>query len=144
MAIRIFVAVLAIAGLIAVRVFEGHFYDPFLSYFKAGNQQLLRPDFLGGRLIFHHLLRILLNLAGSLLLIWAIFKNRMYLKISAVLISSVSLVALGLYLFFIMQNVSVSYQMLFFIRRFAIQPLLLFLLIPTFYYLNQQKTKDLI
>lgn len=144
MALRLFLAVLAIAGLMAIRIFEGHFYDPFLSYFKEGNSQLLRPNFSAGKLIFHHFIRISLNLGGSLLLIWAIFKNRMYLKISAVLISLVSVMALSLYLFFIMQNVSVSYQMLFFIRRFAIQPLLLFLLIPIFYYLNQQKSKNLV
>lgn len=144
MTTRILPGVLALLGLVAVRVFEGHFYDPFISYFKQGNPLLPRPEFSAVQLVFHHLFRLMLNVLFSLLLVWAIFRNRIYLKVSGVLMGVVSAVALALYLFIIIQNLPVNYQLLFFIRRFAIQPLLLFLMIPTFYYLNQQKGKNLL
>lgn len=125
--------------LIAVRVFEQRlFYDPFLEYFKDqfGNTPL--PDFEALKLFFALIGRYFLNAFFSLGIIYVIFKDFDLTKFAGLL-----------YLFFFILLIIgffiVVYQFpenkmgIFYIRRFLIQPILLLLFLPAFYF--QVKSK---
>lgn len=129
----IFIAV-GILGLIGVRMIETHFYDPFLEYFHTANKKATFPDFDWGKLILNYLLRFLLNFIFSLTVIHFIFKKRAWTVQAGVLILLVFAVIFPVYLYCIYTRFEIGYLFSFYIRRFVIQPLLLLLIIPLFYY----------
>ncbi|MUH01886.1 exosortase F system-associated protein [Scytonema sp. UIC 10036] len=130
-----FLVLLGILGLIAVRVFEGSlFYDPFLDYFHEVNNSLPFPDFEWGKLIVSHLFRFLLNLFFSCLIIQFWFNNRHWTIQGAVLIVIVFAITFPMYLYCVSGHFEMGQLFSFYMRRFVIQPLILLLIIPMFYY----------
>jgi exosortase F-associated protein len=125
-------------GLIVVRALETHlFYDPFLIFFKSNYQSKPLPKFDAFLLFGHYFLRYFLNFIFSISLIYLIFKDLKLLKLSFYLyifFFFLLIIALSIILF-LMENT--DYMLLFYIRRFLIQPLFVVLFIPAFYY--QQK-----
>lgn len=133
--LKFFWSALLILLLVAIRMFEDTlFYDPFLSYFEHGFYQSAIPEFDGLLLFFNHLFRYTLNLIVSLLLLWVLFKNRQFVKISVILYTILFFVLFIAYLFLIEYNLADHHLLTFYTRRFLIQPLLIFILIPAFYY----------
>lgn len=133
----IFIAAL---GLVLIRVFEDQlFYDPFLSFFKQDFQNKPLPDFNGLQLFFGLLFRYLWNTLLSLVIIYSLFNQFKLVKFLAVLfvVLFLVLIAVGCSLLFFSDQP--DYLVLFYIRRFIIQPLFLILFIPALYY--QQITK---
>tara|TARA_A100000171_G_scaffold47762_1_gene54249 strand:- start:36473 stop:36907 length:435 start_codon:yes stop_codon:yes gene_type:complete len=120
--------------LVLIRLYEETlFYDPLLNFFKTDHTTQPLPDFETGKLLANVFLRFLLNGMISIGIIWVIFQRKGVVKFS-ILLYLVILVML-ITAFFILLNTSEAgeYFPLFYVRRFLIQPLLLFLLVPAFY-----------
>jgi exosortase F-associated protein len=136
---RVLIAVGALLALVAVRAFEQKmFYDPFLNFFKTEFQGKSLPDYEGFKLFLNTFLRYFLNTVFSILLIYQIFK----VKKLVVFVSWLYLflfVVLAIIYFGLLYYKTYDYLVLFYVRRFLIQPLFLVLFIPAFYY--QRKSK---
>lgn len=130
---RITYVFLFVLGLVLIRFFEGRlFYDPFLTFFKTDFQNKSIPDYNFFKLFANLTLRFFLNSIFSLGLIYVLFQNKQILKLS-----------IGLYLLFYVVLITLffleisffnDFLLLFYTRRFLIQPILLILFIPAFYY----------
>ena len=124
-----------ISGLIGVRMVEDQlFYDPFLKFFHSANKNALFPDFQWLKLIWNYLFRFLLNLFFSALVIHFIFKNKKWTFQAIVLMVLVFILTFSIYLYCIYTKFEIGYLFSFYMRRFVIQPLILLLIIPIFYY----------
>ena len=132
---RIALLLLAFLGLILIRAFESQlFYDPFLSFFKLEYQNKPLPDFDSISLFFGMFLRYLLNTVLSLAIIYLLFKQLPLVRF-AMLLYIIFFVVLMLVFFGLLHfSNQLDYMVLFYIRRFLIQPLFLVLFIPAFYY----------
>ncbi|QDO92780.1 exosortase F system-associated protein [Formosa sediminum] len=127
-------------GLVLIRAFEADlFYDPFLEFFKNDYLFLDAPVFNTLKLIGFISLRYLLNTLLSLGIIHFAFKDVNVLKFSAIVYLIAYLVLMPMFLIFVLNAKQDHYFYLFNIRRFLIQPLLLLLLLPAFYYQKQSK-----
>jgi len=125
--------ILLVGMLACIRFFESTlFYDPFLSFFKTDFQNKSLPDYNSTQLFVNIFFRYSLNSIISLVILYVLFKDKNILKLSIGLYV-VFLVVL-LVLFAIELNLSTDYTLLFYTRRFLIQPMFLILLIPAFYY----------
>lgn len=126
---------LGVAGLIGVRVLEDQlFYDPFLKFFHAAHKHRSFPHFEWMKLIVGHLYRFALNLFFSLVIIQALFLKKQWTIQAGVLISVVFALTLPVYLYCLHTKFEIGYLFSFYMRRFVIQPLILLLIVPLFYY----------
>ena len=124
-----------ILGLISVRFLEDKiFYDPFLEFFKADYKVAQVPDFIWGKLILSHFFRFALNLIFSAIVVHFMFLNKKW-TIQAVFLMSVAfLFFFPIYLWCLYSKMEIGYLFTFSVRRFVIQPIILLLIIPIFYY----------
>ena len=128
--------------LVAIRVFENVlFYDPFSNYFKSDYLNLSFPSFDGLKLFFAMSFRYFLNAIISLGIIHLLFSEKSLTQFA-------SFLYLVFFVFLIVAFFSVVFYsdhgnnfILFYIRRFLIQPLFLLLFLPAFYY-QQRSTKN--
>ena len=128
-------AILGILGLIGIRMVEGDlFYDPFLEYFHEANKQIAVPEFVWSKLILNHLFRFLLNLICSAIILQAIFNNKKWTVQGIVLMILVFAITFPMYLYCLHTELEIGYLFTFYMRRFVIQPIILLLIIPLFYY----------
>ncbi len=119
--------------LVCIRLFETKiFYDPFLDFFKTDFQNKELPDYESFKLYFNLLLRYFLNTAISIGILHVLFKDKNITKLSLVLFIFIFIVLITL--FVIELNFVNDYLILFYTRRFLIQPIFLILFIPAFYY----------
>ncbi|KQR95440.1 exosortase [Chryseobacterium sp. Leaf180] len=131
-----------VAGLFAVRMYEDSlFYDPFLTYFHEASKTLVFPEFLWGKLILSYLFRFALNLICSCVIIHFLFQNRQWTVQGAILIAIVFAITFPIYLFCIADGFDVGYLFSFYMRRFVIQPMILLLVVPLFYYRQMMMNK---
>ena len=139
-AIRIILLLLPfVIGLVLIRFYEEFlFYDPFLSYFKENYQENLFPEFESFRLFLNYFFRYGLNSLLSLGIIYIVFRNKNFLKISLILYF-IFFVILIVALFLIVQFTENDF-LLFYVRKFLIQPLFLLLFLPGFYF--QMKSQE--
>lgn len=138
-----FLVFVGIAGLIAVRMLEDKiFYDPLLTYFLKSKYELVFPNFDWGKLILSHLFRFFLNLFFSCVIIHFLFKNKEWTIQGAALITIVFAITFPIYLFCLYDKFETGYLFCFYIRRFVIQPLILLLIVPLFYYRKQVLLKS--
>ena len=134
--------ILGISGLIAVRSLENIlFYDPFLAFFKSANTNASFPDFQWTPLILNYFLRFALNVILSLLIVQSLFQNKKWTIQALVLILIIFAITFALYLFCIYSKFEIGYLFSFYMRRFVIQPLILLVIIPLFYYRKIQLEK---
>ncbi len=137
--IAIFLAILIVILLAAVRAFEQQlFYDPFIAFFKSNYQTQAYPDFERLHLFFSYSFRFALNSGLSLLLLYVLFADRSIVKVASVLFGLFYVVLLLLFfgLFYSLDHPSTF--LVFYVRRFLIQPLFIILFIPAFYYQKRQ------
>ena len=133
-----FFVLVGIAGIVSVRIFEDTlFYDPFLNYFHEATKNSAFPDFEWMALVSSHLFRFALNLLFSCIIIHFIFKNKAWTAQGALLIIIIFAITFPIYLYCISDRFDVGYLFSFYIRRFVIQPIILLLIIPLFYYRKQ-------
>ena len=137
---RLFFIGLALLGLILVRAFEDDlFYDPFLSFFKTDYQNKQLPDLNYFLLFGNLLLRYALNTFFSLIIIRLLFNERNLMLFSGYLFIFLFVILVIVFFGLLHFSDQPDYLILFYIRRFLIQPLFLVLFIPAFYY--QQLTR---
>lgn len=133
-----------IVGLVTVRSVENQlFYDPFLEFFKSADKNAVFPNFNWFPLILNYVLRFLLNLIFSLIIVYFIFLNKKWTVQALVLIVLVFVITFPAYLYCIHTKFEIGYLFSFYMRRFVIQPLILLLIVPLFYYRKVQMEKGL-
>lgn len=138
-----FLVIIGVFGLICVRILEDQiFYDPFLNYFHEANKSISFPEFEWGKLIISHVFRFLLNLFFSCVIIHFLFKNKDWTIQGAILITIIFVITFPIYLFCISDRFDIGYLFSFYMRRFVIQPLIILLIIPLFYYRKQMLLKN--
>lgn len=136
---RVLIAIGALLALVAVRAFEQKlFYDPFLPFFKTEFQGKSLPDYEGFKLFLNTFLRYFLNTIFSILLIFQIFKEKKLVVFVSWLYLFLFVVLAVIY-FGLLYSKTSDYLVLFYVRRFLIQPLFLVLFIPAFYYQIKSK-----
>lgn len=138
-----FLVIVGVCGLVGVRMLEDQiFYDPFLNFFHEGNKDIPFPEFEWGKLIISHIFRFVLNLFFSCVIIHFLFKNKEWTVQGAVLISIIFVITFPIYLFCISDRFDIGYLFSFYMRRFVIQPLILLLIVPLFYYRKQMMLRN--
>lgn len=126
--------------IVCIRLFENKmFYDPFLHFFKSDYHNKSLPDFEGFKLLLNLFLRYLANTLLSISIIYLLFQNKMHVKIALFLYLILFVVLIIVFSFLVFGLDKPDYLLLFYVRRFLIQPILLLLLIPAFYF--QKKTE---
>lgn len=129
---RIAVAFALIIGLALVRLFESElFYDPLLAYFKSSYMQMNLPEMNYQMLFANISFRYFINTVLSLALLYAVFRDKGMIKFTAVLYLVFFVVLISILLF------ALSYEnpdkmLIFYVRRFLIQPIFILLFIPGF------------
>jgi len=137
---RFFLIILFVILIILIRTFENHlFYDPFLVFFKLDYQNRVLPNYDGIQLFFGLLLRYGLNTIFSLVLIFLLFKERKIIVFLTWLYFIFFIILITIFFGILALDDNPNYLVLFYIRRFLIQPLFLILFVPAFYY---QKMKN--
>lgn len=137
---KIFFTTVFVLLLAVIRAYEDQlFYDPFLDYFKSNYQNLPLPEYDNFQLFLGLFIRYFLNSMVSLAIIYTIFKDLEITKFASI----IYFIFFAILIFFFFVQLSYFGQtnkmMLFYIRRFLIQPLLLLLFIPALYYQKQVK-----
>lgn len=123
---------------VLVRYYEGVlFYDPFLDYFKGDFNHMPLPEFDVFCLILNLLFRYGLNMIISLGLIYMIFKDGIMIQFSFFLyVIAFAILLLSFFLVIYFYGADNNF-LLFYIRRFLIQPIFVMLFIPAFYFQKQ-------
>ncbi len=138
--IRFLVGCGLVASLAIIRAYEYDlFYDPFLNYFEGDFQHQPLPFYDTLPLFFSLVLRYGLNMFISLALIYVIFKEVQMIKFTFFLYLLFFMFLLFCFFGIIHIYGSSNNLMLFYTRRFLIQPLFVLLFIPAFYYQKQTK-----
>lgn len=135
----IVVQFILLAGLlILIRAYEDQlFYDPLLDFFKKDFTKLRLPNFKSSYLFFGLLFRYSLNTIVSLGIIYVFFKDVSMIQFS-LLLYVILFIVLSLVFFSIVYIDEGNNWLLFYVRRFLIQPIFILLFIPGFYYQKLQ------
>lgn len=132
---RYILILLSIVALAAIRYFENDlFYDPYLQFFKNDYLYIDSPRRETFKLSLFTTLRYVLNTLISLGVLYLVFRDKGIVKFSALLYFFAYVVLLALFLYFVINPRQEDYYLFFNIRRFLIQPLILIILLPAFYY----------
>jgi exosortase F-associated protein len=136
-----YILLLVLFGLLVlIRVFENElFYDPYLLFFKSDYLHMDFPRREILKLTLFTSLRYLLNSLISLGIIYVFFKDKSIVKFSALVYVMAYTILLILFLYFVINPRQEDYYLFFNFRRFLIQPILLLLLLPAFYYFKLKK-----
>ncbi|WP_242202656.1 exosortase F system-associated membrane protein [Aestuariivivens insulae] len=121
--------------LILIRFFENElFYDPYLIFFQNDYLYIDNPRREVFKLTLFTGLRYGLNSILSLAIIYVAFKDKNMLRFSTIIYGMAFIVLIFIYLYFVVNPRQEDYYMFFNVRRFLIQPIILILLLPAFYY----------
>lgn len=133
--ISILYSLFIIMGFAVIRFYESTlFYDPLLAYYKNNFQELQLPTFDNFKIAIYFILRYFMNTFLSLLLLWTLFKDMDMLRFSAYLYVFL-LIFLLLSFFIVLYFYNNQAKMiLFYIRRFIIQPIFILIFLPGFWY----------
>lgn len=138
---KLLIATTIVLCFAVIRAFENQlFYDPFLAYFEGDFKNLPFPKVEAFTLFLNLLLRYILNTILSLILIYTLFQDRDMLKFSVFLYVFFAVILLGMF-FVILECFPEWNWLLFYVRRFIIQPIFVILFIPAFYYQQQNLKK---
>lgn len=125
-----------------VRSFEDLFYDPFLEYFKSDYLKMTFPSYDSFKLFCSLFLRYALNSLISLAIIQILFKDFTLTKFAGILYLVFFLILIIAFFSILNFSDEENNLMLFYVRRFLIQPLFLLLFVPAFYYQNKISKKN--
>ncbi|MCP2026840.1 exosortase F-associated protein [Flavobacterium sp. HSC-32F16] len=138
---KIAVSVIIIVCFGLIRAFEKTlFYDPLLDYFETTSKNVPLPNLDFFKLFFNLLFRFTLNTILSLVLIYALFNDKGILSFSTFLYLFFGILLFGAF-FIIVGYFPENSWLLFYVRRFIIQPIFVLLFIPAFYYQFQNFKK---
>jgi len=128
--------------LVLIRYFEEDlFYDPYLEFFKNDYLYIDSPRRETAKLVFFTTLRFCVNTLISLALLYVVYKSKSIVKFSIIIYLFGYIFLLLAFLYFVINPRQEDYYLFFNIRRFLIQPIILIILLPAFYYhkLKQEK-----
>jgi len=130
--ILVFVLILLLA---LIRYFEDFlFYDPYLQFFENDYLYIDSPRRETFKLTLFTTLRYVLNTIISLGILYVVFKDKSVIKFAALIYVFAYVFLLAAFLYFVINPRQEEYYLFFNIRRFLIQPLILVVLLPAFYY----------
>ena len=130
---------LLVGVLVLIRVFEEQlFYDPYLAFFKNDYLYIDSPRQEVFKLTLYTSLRYILNTIISLGTLYVLFRDIGVLKFATLIYVIAYIILISLFLYFVINPRKEDYYLFFNTRRFLIQPLILLLLIPAFYYDRQR------
>ena len=139
--VKILITIVVVFCFGIIRTFENQlFYDPFLDYFDSDFKNLPFPEVDALKLFYGLFLRYFLNTILSLILIYALFRNHEILNFSIFMYGFFLVILFGMF-FIILNYFSEANWLLFYVRRFVIQPIFVLLFIPAFYYQQQNFKK---
>ncbi|WP_310992481.1 exosortase F system-associated membrane protein [Aequorivita marina] len=140
--LKIIGLVFLVGLLVLIRAYEDIlFYDPLLDFYKMDYKTQPLPKMDTFALQMGVVFRFLLNTITSLAILWLIFKDRAIIKLSAILYFVFFVVLLLVFNLIIFTAEGTGLHLiLFYIRRFLIQPLFLLILLPAFYF-HKHKTE---
>ena len=133
-AIRISLIGALLLVLILLRAYADQlFYDPLSAFFKGEYQGQALPEMATGKLLVHTALRfwIIALITSGIVHLW--FQDKSKTRLTLVILALVFLLFFSIFSIIITLN-QPPLEWLFYTRRFLIQPLVLILLIPAFYY----------
>jgi exosortase F-associated protein len=137
---RIFFILVLVFLLLLIRAFESQlFYDPFLVYFNGDYLKMPLPGFNSGLLFLGLLFRFSLNAIFSLSILYLLFNDREMISFTAVLYGLLFVILTAVFFFIIYFFESDENLLLFYVRRFLIQPLFVIVFIPAFYFQKLKK-----
>jgi exosortase F-associated protein len=137
---RFVFVLLFVLSFVLIRVYEDRlFYDPFLNYFKSDFNSLPLPAYNPFHLFIGLLFRYGLNMVLSLGLIFTLFKDVEMFKFASFLYAFFFMVLIFSFYAVIYFYGERNNMMLFYVRRFLIQPIFILLFIPAFYYQKLHK-----
>lgn len=126
--------------LVLIRFFEHElFYDPYLKFFENDYLYMDSPRREVFKLTLFTSLRYFLNSIISIAILFVVFRDKTLIKFSAFIYVSAFIILLFIFLYFVINPRQEDYYLFFNVRRFLIQPLILLILLPAFYY---NKLKD--
>lgn len=129
---RIVLAVVVVLLLAMVRLFESEiFYDPLLAYFKSNYMQMPLPEINYQMLFLNIGFRYWINTILSLALLYIIFKDMGMVKFISILYVLFFIILVSILLFTLSYD-DPDKMLIFYIRRFLIQPIFILLFIPGF------------
>lgn len=121
--------------LILIRLFENElFYDPYLTFFQNDYLYIDSPRREIFKLTLFTTLRYALNSLVSIGILYVVFKDVGIIKFSVFIYALAFVVLTAIYLYFVVNPRQEDYYLFFNLRRFLIQPIILILLLPAFYY----------
>ena len=121
--------------LVLIRVFENElFYDPYLTFFQNDYLYIDSPRREIFKVTVFTSLRYFLNTVISLGILFVIFKDKSIIKFSVFIYALAFVILIAVYLYFVVNPRQEDYYLFFNVRRFIIQPIILMVLLPAFYY----------
>lgn len=121
--------------LVLIRLYENIlFYDPYLTFFENDYLYIDSPRREVFKVSAYTTLRYVLNSSISLGILFLFFKDKSIIKFSTIIFSISYILLIIIYLYFVINPRQEDYYLFFNVRRFLIQPILLILLLPAFYY----------
>ena len=138
---RILFGSLFFIGLLAIRFYqENLFYDPLLSYFKQEDSVAVAPNVNALKLFFSLAMRFYFNSMLSIGILYVVFLDFKLLRFSALLYIILGSVLLISFIFILHFYGFQNKFLLFYVRRFLIQPIFLLLFLPAFYFQKKMKS----
>jgi len=139
--VKYILATILIVLLVLIRLFE-------FDWFNDGLILFFRHDYLTEKLpwvplnvvVLTDSIRYWLNAVISIMILNLFFRHKDLIKFLAIIYTVAYLVLIALFIYFLKHYEAGNYLGLFYVRRFLIQPLLLFILLPALWY--QQKIKE--
>ena len=121
--------------LVLIRAFENQlFYDPYLTFFQNDYLYIDSPRREIFKVTVFTSLRYFLNTVISLGILFVVFKDKNIVKFSAIIYVLAFFILMSMYLYFVVNPRQEDYYLFFNVRRFIIQPIILMVLLPAFYY----------
>lgn len=125
-----------------IRLFEEYFYDPFLAYFRSDYMEKPFPQYDSFNLFFSLFLRYALNSLISIAIIQVLFKDLGLSKFAGILYLVFFILLIAVFFSILSFSDQENNLLLFYVRRFLIQPLFLLLFVPAFFYQNKISKKN--
>ena len=126
---------LGIGCFILIRFFEDHlFYDPYLNFFKNDYLYIDSPRRETFNVVLSTTLRYILNSLISLVIIYIVWQDKSIVKFASLIYGISYFFLVIVFIYFVVNPKKEDYYLFFNLRRFLIQPLILIILLPAFYY----------
>lgn len=133
--IKYILLIVLFALLAMIRYYENElFYDPYLTFFENDYLYMDNPRREVFKLTAYTTLRYVLNSVISLGILFVIFRDKNIISFSTLIYAIAYVIFLALFLYFVLNPRKEDYYLFFNVRRFLIQPIILLLLLPAFYY----------